>query len=182
MLAHSFSALAVELEAVRSLWDINSSHAKKMLVSALKTTNDGLNEAKRSIRAMRSTALEDIGLALAVRKLAEETTHRGGVALQIQVSGDYDDMRASVEQTIYRIATEALSNVFQHAHADNVVVILKQQANEIYFEVRDEGCGFNGNREMSSVGMGLQGMHTRATEVGGKLTVQASPQRGQLFN
>ncbi|GMV35016.1 hypothetical protein FBQ83_14990 [Chloroflexi bacterium CFX5] len=142
VLAHSFSALAVELEAIRSLWFENRNRAYEMLNSALNTANNGLDEARRAVRAIRAEPLETFGLAIAVHRLAVDASKRGNLILKRDIHGDFSNLPADIEQCAYRVAQEAISNILQHANARKLGVVLQKQDGFVLLEITDDGDGF----------------------------------------
>ena len=141
-LAHSLSALTVQLEAVNSLWDIDARAARQMLARADETTRTGLTEARRSLQALRAAPLEEFGLALALREMAESAAKRADLRLDFDVPELAVNLPSQVEQGVYRIAQEALENVVRHARATHVTVKLLYTSNEIKLIVADDGIGF----------------------------------------
>ena len=121
-LAHTLSAVAVQLEATRSLWDSDPASARDMLERSLAATREGLTEARRAIHALRAAPLEDLGLALAIRNLAESVAARADLSLDLQAPDQIGSLAPAVEQAVYRIAGEALTNVAQHADARHLTV------------------------------------------------------------
>ena len=79
-LAHSLSALTVQLEAVSALWSTRPDRARRLLDQASETARTGLAESRRALQALRASPLQDLGLILAVQELAEGggQTFRGG--------------------------------------------------------------------------------------------------------
>ena len=75
-LAHGLTAVAVQLEAVNALWDAAPGEARATLARALETTRASLTDARRAIAALRAAPVEDLGLARAVRELAESAAGR----------------------------------------------------------------------------------------------------------
>ena len=75
-LAHGLSSLAVQLEAMSVLWTSQPETARTMLAEALAGTRTALSEARRAIAALRARPLEELGLARAVRELAESAASR----------------------------------------------------------------------------------------------------------
>lgn len=177
VLAHSFSALTVELEAVRSLWFENRNRAYEMLNSALNTANSGLDEARRAVRAIRAEPLETYGLVIAIHRLAVDASKRGNLILTRNISGEFDDLPVEIEQCLYRVAQEAISNVLQHANAAKLEIVLKKQNGFVLLEVKDDGKGFQ-IAPASANGFGLQGMSDRAKQLGGTCEFQSSPNNG----
>ena len=177
VLAHSFSALAVELEAIRSLWVENRNLAYEMLNSALNTANSGLDEARRAVRSIRAEPLETFGLVIAVHRLAVDASKRGNLSLVRDISGNFNDLSAEIEQCVYRVAQEAISNTIQHANARRLVVVLQKQDGSVLLEITDDGDGFQAVPAIAN-GFGLQGMRDRAKQLGGMCEIQSSPNGG----
>jgi signal transduction histidine kinase len=168
-LAHTLSSLAVQLEAVRSLWERDPPGARALLDTSLAATRGGLGEARRALQALRAAPLEDLGLPLAVRRLAEAAAERAGVALDLRLPERDPELPPDVEQCVYRVAQEALENVVRHAQASQVAVHLEQDGRQVMLLVRDDGQGFDSARLNGDQRFGLQGMHERARLVGGQL-------------
>jgi signal transduction histidine kinase len=177
-LAHTLSGVAVQLEAVRSLWEGDPETAREMVDQSLASTRAGLGEARRAIRALRAAPLEDLGLALAIQELAQSATGRAEWALALQVPEERWELPPAVEQAVYRIADEALANAAQHAGARNVQVCLEREDARLALLVRDDGQGFDATQPVPEGHYGLRGMRERAEMVGGTLTVDSAPGRG----
>jgi signal transduction histidine kinase len=178
-LAHSLSALSVQLEAVSSLWNVNAEAARQMLSRADETTRTGLTEARRSLQALRAAPLEEFGLALALRELAESAAKRADLVLELEAPELAVNLPSHVEQSIYRIAQEALENVVRHARAKHVTVKLLYSAKEIKLSVADDGIGFAVDRLNGSAHkFGIRGMRERALMLESELHLSSELQKG----
>ena len=178
-LAHSLSALSVQLEAVNALWEKDPPAARQMLAQADETTRTGLTEARRSLQALRATPLEELGLALALRDAAEATAKRADLILTLDITGSSLNLSPALEQGLYRVALEALENVVRHAQADCLTVKLRQVAHEIQLYIADSGVGFVPDRLAGqSNHFGIRGMQERAATLGGDLQILSQPQQG----
>ncbi len=177
-LAHTLSAVAVQLEATSALWDNNPAAARAMLEGSLTVTREGLSEARRAIQSLRAAPLEDLGLALAIRNLAESVATRADLALNFQEPEHISDLEPMVEQGIYRIADEAMVNVAQHANARHLTVRLDQVGERLTLAVSDDGCGFDTTSPPPDGHYGLRGMRERAEMIGGALEVESRPGQG----
>ncbi len=191
-LAHSLSAVAVQLGAVETLWEQNPPAAKALLAQADESARDGLQEARRALQALRASPLEDLGLVLALAALAQEAAERAGTALTLHLPEDnLSFLAAHIEQSIYRIAQEALENCVRHAEAKQIWVTLTVAAALITLTIHDDGAGF----DVASVApttvppttvppsgsanhYGLAGMWERASMIGGTLTVESAQVAG----
>ena len=185
-LAHTLSALSVQLETVKAYWDVDPAAAKQMLDRSLDATRSGLQETRRALKSLRASPLDDLGLILALRRMSEETARRANLALDLSLPSNSLLLPDGVEQTIYRIAQEALANVAHHANAHTLQVQLStnpatgsaQSGNGLSLIVQDDGLGFDPQQAQTAGHFGLPGMDERAALVGGNLTVSSQPGQG----
>jgi signal transduction histidine kinase len=177
-LAHTLSALSVQLEAVDSAWDHTPERARNLLHKSLASTRSGLTETRRALQALRASPLEDLGLTHALRSLAESSAARVGAQLDLQLPEDVGNVAPDVEQTIYRIAQEALSNLSKHSQATEVALSLVRYDNHLLLDIRDNGRGFDPAQVEIPGHYGLSGMRERAELVGGALEIKSAPGKG----
>jgi signal transduction histidine kinase len=177
-LAHSLSATAVQLEAAKALWDEDPDQAKEMLDQSLERAREGLGEARRAIQALRASPLEERGLAGALDQLGAAVAARSSVAVQVVVDEQVGELGPTLEQAVYRIAAEALTNVVRHSGATEAAVKLEKVRSRLSLEVADNGSGFDPAGMAPNGHVGLQGMRERAALVGGSLDVVSGPGEG----
>ncbi|MBZ0295534.1 MAG: sensor histidine kinase [Anaerolineae bacterium] len=177
-LAHTLSALSVQLEATDTLWTTRPEEAQKLLRDSLSTTRSGLTETRRALQALRASPLENLGLGLAIRQLAESAAERSGFALKLDVNPQVENLSPQVEQTIYRVVQEALENVNRHAGAKQVSVTLQRENGTVVTTVTDDGFGFDPSTLNAEDHFGLRGMQERVEVFGGSLSIQSQPGGG----
>jgi signal transduction histidine kinase len=177
-LAHSLSAVAVQLEAVRSLWGRDPAKAQSLLDSSLLATRNGLGEARRALQSLRASPLEDLGLVLALRRLAESCAERAGLALELDLPERNPELPPDIEQSIYRVAQEALENVTRHAEARTLVLRFGVANDLARLEIHDDGCGFLLDRAAKAQHFGLQGMRERSRLIGAELEITSELGQG----
>ena len=170
-LAHSLSGIAVQLEAVKTLWEDDSPKAKEMLDRALADARGGLGEARRAIQTLRASPLEDLGLAGALRQLGDAARQRSGVVVTVSVAQKVGELDPELENTVYRIVDEALTNAARHSQAEHASVGLRRKAGKIRLEVVDDGQGFDPALPVPDGHIGIAGMKERAEMVGGTLEI-----------
>jgi signal transduction histidine kinase len=176
-LAHSLSAVTVQLEAVQALWEVNPSEARQITGQALQVSQRGLTEARRALHSLRASPLEDLGLALAVSDLAKSAAARANVHLDLDVQNPLETLAPAIEQCIYRVAQESLTNVVRHADAQSLCVSLRRKSGGLTLTVADDGRGFNPGA-VDGPHYGLQGLRERAEMVGANLQVTSKVQNG----
>ncbi len=178
VLAHTLSGVAIELEGLRAMLRVDPDRANALLAHSLQAVREGLSETRRALQELRAKPLEDLGLALAVRALAESYASRVDLRMQLKVDGDVGDYPAEVQQCVYRIAQEALANVAEHAQAQNVQVVLTRDRKQLKLIVQDDGCGFDPGISGGANSFGLLGMRERAAMIGGSLSVESQVGKG----
>ena len=176
-LSHTLSGLSVQLETMKAYWEIDRNESRKMLDKSLAVTRAGLEETRRAVMALRAKPLEELGLEKAILEMAKEAASHSGMKLDISVSS-MPALSPSLEQCIYRVAQESITNVLRHAHASNLRVQLEKQNEAVLFAIEDDGIGFKVQPEMDRHHFGLTGMKERAELANGHLKITSNPGRG----
>ena len=137
-------------------------------------------EARHVIEGLRPTALDDFGLATAIRREVEGLRSEGW---HVDYEDALEDARlpVEIETALFRVAQEALTNARKHARTDRVRVALVRRDETICLEVRDEGCGFDPSSPTSNgpgERVGLAGMRERVGLLGGGLKIHSRPGAG----
>ncbi len=177
-LAHTLSGLAVQLDALETVAQPLSPKAERMLEHALVTTREGLNETRRALQDLRATPLEDMGLALALKSLAQSSADLWELPLTLDIQEDVGTLSPEVEQAYYRVAQEALDNIARHAEAHAAALSLTRAGSRLTLTVRDDGRGIASGADFGDNHFGIQGMRERAALIGGKLEIEAYPGQG----
>jgi signal transduction histidine kinase len=84
-----------------------------------------------------------------------------------------------LENAIYRIVQEALTNACKHSKSKKVTVTMDQEGQDVRLEVRDWGIGFN-PESVERGHFGLEGIRQRVRLLGGRLTIESKPGSGTL--
>jgi two-component system, NarL family, sensor kinase len=144
----------------------------RLAADLLGQSRRGLEEVRRMARDLRPAALDELGLADALRQHAQTVRRMSGGELDVEVTvaGDLPDLPAAVEVAAYRISQEALSNTTRHADASRCVIDLSVNGC-LVLSIADDGTGV----APTSTGTGLRSMHERADELGGSCTVTFRP-------
>ncbi len=176
-LAHTLSGLAVQLGAIKALWDKQEDQARLKLEEAITATRSGLNETRRALQALRAEPLEDLGLSLALRELAQSAAARSGAHLALDLPEKALEIPPNLSQAFYRTAQEALENTVRYARTEQIRVSLKQDRNELTLIVADDGIGFDPAASAQDT-YGLRGLRERADLIGGELRIDSEPGKG----
>jgi signal transduction histidine kinase len=177
-LAHSLTAISVQLETVKAYWSVDRRKAREQLDRSLAMTKSGVEETRRALKSLRATPLEELGLILAIRSLAESAAARAGAKLHLTLPDRLPALSPDVEQCLYRITQEALENAAAHAHPKTLTVRLDLGGAGLTLFVQDDGTGFDPVEADKSGHFGLVGMRERAKLVGGQVFIDSQPDQG----
>lgn len=124
-------------------------------------TQDALTEMRALIWQLRPKGLE-AGIIEGLKGYGEIL----GLELTVKVKGVIN-LPASLEETLFRIAQEALNNIRKHSGVLKAELYVTVTPTDVLLVVKDEGCGFHMNELKSLPSIGLQSMRDRARSVGG---------------
>lgn len=177
-LAHTLSGLSVQLETIKAYWDVDQPAARSILEKSLSGAHSGLEETRRALKALRASPLDDLGLALAISRMVEDAAARAHLALELPEIIMMPPLSPDVEQCLYRVAQEAVTNVVKHASAKKLTVRLESSQGKVTLTVQDDGVGFDMEKVNKSGHFGLAGMQERAELAGGELEIISKPGEG----
>jgi signal transduction histidine kinase len=176
-LAQGLTGIIVQLEAAADARSKSvPAEADEHLTRAEHLARESLNEARRSVRALRPQALEEKDLAEALEPLITKMTAGTTVRTEFVLKGTPRKLPSDWEQNLLRILQEVLTNVLRHARAGLFRAEIVFAPDEIRFDMRDDGCGFDPGRK--SDGFGLLGIRERAEAMGGRMAIQSAPSKG----
>jgi two-component system, NarL family, sensor histidine kinase UhpB len=134
-----------------------------------------LEEVRAIARNLRPEALDDLGLAAALRQLSAEA-ERAGAIVKRRIEPDLE-LSPEAEVVVYRVAQEAITNALRHSGAERIELTLERDgAGGAELRVADDGGGLDGAAD----GSGLRGMRERALLAGGVLELGTRPGGGAL--
>ncbi|MBV8633298.1 MAG: cache domain-containing protein [Burkholderiaceae bacterium] len=147
---------------------------------AAEQLNRVMGEVRRISHGLRPDMLDDLGLAVALKNLADEFGKDAGITVQVAVKGETDTLPAAANTALFRIAQEAMTNIRRHAQAGRVDIVLKADGKAVTLSIADDGRGFDvaSLQKNAQRGIGLRNMHERAEAVGGTLDISSYPGAG----
>jgi signal transduction histidine kinase len=133
------------------------------------------NEVRDLALLLRPSMLDDFGLVPALNWHGRDTAKRTGLKVVVSADEAADSLPEEHTTCIYRIMQEAMNNAARHAHARTVEVVVRREADRVFFSVQDDGAGFDARVIR---GLGLLGMEERVRRLGGQLRLDSQPGRG----
>ena len=175
-LAQSFTGIVIHARAAASKMTVNPEKAHASLAQVQNLARTGLQEARRSVEALRRPGLlEKHDLLNALKHLATKLEPSTGTIIMCEAIGSPYPLPSEVEHDLFRMGQEALTNALKYAQATKIRVELIYQSRQCTLRIQDDGQGFNINRSSSHNGFGLLGMAERAERMGAQLQLRSAP-------
>ncbi len=181
-LGPELASMTLQTEAARDYLTADPSRSDALLADLTAQLQAATAEIRRLVYELRPPALDDLGLATALRTLAARYDHEApdGLSVVVEASAFPRSLPAAAEVAAYRICQEALTNVVRHARARHCTLELvlaneKERSAALSVEIRDDGCGLPVDRR---AGVGLASMRERAAELGGTCSIESVPTGG----
>jgi len=138
------------------------------------TARASLEEVRRIALRLRPEALDDLGLATALRVLGERLGENRDLTIDVRVAEPLPVLTPEEELVLYRVAQEALTNVVRHAGAGRAEICIELVERRLELRVADDGRGVASGSE----GGGIRGMRERAGLIGARLDVTEPAEGG----
>jgi PAS domain S-box-containing protein len=175
-LGQALTALRLQLELLR-----NDPGLPASLVQPVERTQRTSAEIDSSLDfltwQLRPVALDHLGLPAALAGLVSGWVARFGIVADYARTGaELPRLPPDVETNLYLIAQEALHNVYKHARASNVTVLLQHVGDTLQLTVEDDGRGFDTSAATAAPPehLGLVNMRERSALIGGTLQIESS--------
>jgi signal transduction histidine kinase len=180
--SQTLAALGMELDLALSAVATPGPTLTHHLLSVRRLAGRMHDELHRLIVNLRPSVLDDLGLAAAVRWLAEHHLTRAGIAVRCEIDALDERLSPEVETATFRVVQEALINITRHARADSVLIQGTVQDGALEIDIEDDGVGFDAGTLAWTAetlrGAGLLGMRERIDILGGSIRVDSSPGHG----
>lgn len=170
------AGVGMQVAAAQAVLPSDAGRAEAILRRLLEQTQDAILSVRRLVEDLRPPALDELGLASAIREQAARFD--GCLDVTVEVSGDLTRLPAAAEVAAFRIATEAITNAARHARARTCQVRLCVD-HDLDVEVRDDGIGIPAHPPL---GVGLVSMRERSAELGGNCSVRALVDGGTVVS
>jgi PAS domain S-box-containing protein len=179
-LAQYLAAAGMQFQRYDALREKSPHKAQKAHETAVELVRQSYLEARRLISEVRPPIIDEIGLEMGISHLVHEQRRQGAPKIHFESNVQFERLTPILENALYRIAQEALSNACKHSRSKKVTVSLSQEGQEACLTVQDWGIGF----DPEAVGkghFGVEGIRQRVRLLGGRLTIESTPGSGTLI-
>jgi signal transduction histidine kinase len=179
-LAQGLTGIVTQLQAAEQASQDPASW-RRHLQAATSLARESLDEARRSVDALRPEPLETARLGDALADVARRWSELNSVKVEVTTTGTARPLQPDAELALLRTAQEALANVAKHAQASRVRLTLSYMDHEVALDVRDDGRGF-APEPQGSGGFGLVAMRQRIEGLNGTLQIESEAGGGTAIS
>lgn len=176
-LAQYLTGAMMQLDHAQSIREDRPEDALTAYKAGMELLRQSHFEARRLISGVRPPILDESGVAAAIAHLVYDVRAHKGPEVEFRSKIDFARLTPTLENSIYRIAQEGLTNACKHSRSKKVILGLVQRGDRVRIIVRDQGIGFD-PKAIEEGHFGLEGIRERARLLGGKTIIDSKPGKG----
>ncbi len=191
-LGHALALISIKIEAARRLRERDPERCDHELEATGEIVRASMNDLRASIANLRSPALEREPACRAIARYAREMAQRTGLRVTYDLREDIEGLPEAVEETLWKVGQEALTNVEKHARAQNVTLHISRRDGSITMRIEDDGVGLPAALRQCHAGddhhhcaspqghYGLSGMYERVASMEGHISLRSPDTLGTI--
>ncbi|WP_010520319.1 tetratricopeptide repeat-containing sensor histidine kinase [Aquimarina agarivorans] len=164
----------------------------KLLIGEIKTTGiakiqDQMNQTYKKIREMSHNTIPVDNRHNDFIEILKEYFQNIDDATNLNISVEvfkkevFNQIETSIQNEIFAIQKELITNTLKHAEAKNVTILLEYISGSIHLTYEDDGKGFSEEVLQTHKGIGIKNIKNRVDQLSGVLIIDSHPKRGTLF-
>jgi signal transduction histidine kinase len=173
-------SISMSAAAADARWESDPQGARAALGDLRGVAHEAMVEMNALLQQLSPAPLEKAGLVQALRDQCEALGYRTGAQVTAEFGGlpPNDRLPAGTQESVFRIAQEAFSNIARHARAGQVTLYLglHDDKDALMLKIQDDGQGFD--LETAKGGMGLDNIRQRVITLRGDLAIESDPDKG----
>ncbi len=173
--AQGLSALSLNLALLQRALESHDAETRKTLEEALHLAEQSSREIRTLSYLLHPPLLDEAGLGAALRWYVDGFSKRTGIAVDLEVEMGPERLPADIEQTLFRVVQECLTNIHRHSGSRTAKISILRHPKALTLEVQDEGRGLPAElleeppRAFPGLGVGILSMRARLRQHRGQL-------------
>lgn len=179
-LAQELAAAMMQFQTYEHLKEHQPANAQTAYDAGVQMLRQAHFETRRLISGVRPPILDESGITAAIAHLVHDHNQERCPEVEFVARVSFDRLPKVLENTIYRIAQESLTNACKHSRSEKIRVSLVQEGRRVRLEIQDWGVGFDPGT-VAGDRFGLKGIRERARLLGGTTAIESVPGHGTLI-
>ena len=181
--AQNIAAILMDLGVIGRSAEVLTPEARHALSESLSLTRQSLQEIRSFSYLIHPPMLDELGLVSALRIFIEGFSQRSGMHVHLEAPVCRPKLPTHLENTVFRVIQEALSNARRHSGSSTADVKLRTTQTELKLSVENETTHLLWDQPViqpAKIGVGMRSMHERVQHVGGRLDFHIGKNRTVL--
>ncbi len=171
-----FAATMILSSVTESTQNLSKEQIETQTQLVLKVLHSAQNEMRALLLHLRPVELDGKTLSAGLSALTDELQAK--ISANISVKLADIETTSNIEDNLFRMAQEILSNTLRHSQADNIEMSLRENYGNIVLMIADDGVGFDTRESEKTASYGLANIKERALLLGGDAKVISAPNQG----
>ncbi len=137
-----------------------------------------INEVRSISNNLMPAVLNEFGLVDALSNLCREVIKSTGIEIEFNHENFSIEIEDKIDTYLYRISQEALNNIIKHSKAQSVFIELESDSENVFFNISDNGKGFNYVEDRKLCGNGISNMKERVHLLNGDIVITSQKETG----
>jgi PAS domain S-box-containing protein len=167
----------MQFESAARLESVSPHEARQAFAEGMRLLQESIAESRRLVGGLRPPVLDEFGVLPAIEHLVAENARHGGPEVELVCPEEFPRLARPIENALFRIVQESLTNARRHSGADRVRVAVSFDASCARLSVRDWGIGFDPAR-VAGGRFGLTGICERVRLLEGHAVVDSAAGEG----
>ena len=180
-IAQGLAGVITQIEATHQSWG-DEAEMRRHLDTAAEIARQSLADARRSVRDIKPTELDQSRLPAAISDVAHRWSATAGVPVRVTSTGAQRTLPTQIEVALLRATQEALTNIGKHADATRAGVTLSFTDDSVVLDIRDDGVGFDPTRTPRADSYGLTAMRKRVDQIDGEMHIESTRGEGTAIS
>lgn len=176
-LAQQLTGTLYSFQIFQQLRESSPEEAEKSFKQGMELLTESLAETRRLINGLRPPILDDHCIVDAIDYLVCESSKLGNMTIEFDADFPRVRLTSNLENAIFRVAQESLTNIRKHSQSSRAEVALRRQDDRVLLSIRDHGAGFD-PQQVDRDRFGLRSIRDRAALLGGHAEVRSVPGQG----
>jgi PAS domain S-box-containing protein len=178
--------LKIKIKNIQNKLPSHQNELKEECENTLKYADQLIEKVRTLSHGLTPLILNHLGLTASLQSLIEDFSKYSYMKIKKDIA-NIDKMFSPVaEIAIYRIFQEIFTNIEKHANADHVKIEITKQNNSVYFQIEDNGKGFDIEKielnYLNEKRIGLASLKERVRMLGGRFKIQSHMNEGTKIN
>ncbi|OWA34801.1 sensor histidine kinase [Saccharibacillus sp. O16] len=169
-------AISMTATAVGRTFEKDLARARRQVELIEEMASVAQSEMRALLLHLRPVYLEGKPLYQGLSELVREIQAKAAIEITLDMDAGLELVKG-IENHLFRIVQEALSNTLRHAKADRMEIVVVRRSDALRMSLKDNGVGFElDEKKQASYGLSL--MQERVSEIGGSIRYITAPGKG----